>query len=389
MVLAFDGRAFCRGYDSIDRVLRVLVRAAQHAGWQFEIWTEGDLRPDAVQFREWARPAIDAADSAAEVLWSPDTGVLPCKLPAVATLHDVNPLLPDGRNNLTRWLRKHRFNQRVEKCLARTNQLVTDTQDAKQRIMQAFPSVQDRVSLVPLFADPDIKPLKGPEGDRIIRDLGLEPGFILSVGSLRRHKNWARLIRAYAALPVSLRKTHGLVFAGRARRARPEPERLATELGVRERVRILGVIDEGTLHALYGAASLLACPSLMEGFGFPALEAMACGVPVVATNRTCVPEVLGDAATYVDPTSIENITDGLALVLGDARKREAMIDAGTKRAAEYNPARTARAMADVLDHLSRQSSAPPSACNAQSNLFDSCTQRNETREANASASVQT
>jgi glycosyltransferase involved in cell wall biosynthesis len=111
------------------------------------------------------------------------------------------------------------------------------------------------------------------------------------------------------------------------------------------------VVDEKTLHALYGAAALLACPSLMEGFGFPPLEAMACGVPVVATDRTCVPEVLGDAALYVDPASIKSITAGLTIVLDDSDKREDMIEAGIRQAARYTPARTAEAMADVLEHI--------------------------------------
>ena len=351
MVLAFDGRAFCRGLDSIDRVLRVLLCAARHAGWQVELWTEGELRPDAAQFRDCVRPAAEAAGSDAAALWSPDTGLLPCDVPVVATLHDVNPLLSDGRNPLARWVRRRRFRRRVGRCLARIDRLVTDTHDAERRVAQAFPSSRTRLSVVPMFADPDIKPLRGERGGRIIGEFGLEPGFILSVGSLRRHKNWSGLIRAYAALPASLRARHSLVFAGRAKRARRDAERLAAALGVRERVAILGVVGEEPLHALYGAASLLACPSFMEGFGFPPLEAMACGVPVVATNRTCVPEVLGDAAEYVDPASIESITEGLRSVLEGARKREAMIEAGTARAAQYNPARTSEAMAQVLDRL--------------------------------------
>jgi len=351
MVLAFDGRAFCRGFDSMDRVLRVLVRAAQHAGWQIEIWTQGDLRPDAAQFREYSRPAAKAGNSRAVALWSPDIEVLPCNLPVVATFHDVNPLLPDGRNPLARWLRRRRFRYRVEQCLAQTDRLATDTRDAKQRIAQAFPETEKLLSVVPLFVDPEIAPLKGEGAACILQKLALPTGFILAVGSLRRHKNWAGLITAYAALPTAIQKAHSLVFAGRAKRAREEAERLAETLGVREQVHILGVVDEKSLHALYGSACLLACPSFMEGFGFPPLEAMACGVPVVATNRTCVPEVLGDAAVYVNPASTESIVEGLMSVLDDARKRDEMVAAGINRAAQYNPGRTAEAMSHVLHRL--------------------------------------
>ncbi len=348
MILAFDGRAFCRELDSMDRVLRVLICAARHAGWQVEIWTSGDLRPDAEKFREYVKPAADAAGSAAAALWSPDLDVLPCALPRVATLHDVNPLLPDGRNRLARWLRGRRFRRSVAECLAGADRLVTDTRDAACRINEAFPDSADRLSVVPLFADPDLQPLRGAEGARVLEGFDLAPGFILFVGSLRRHKNWDGLLRAYAALPPSLRKDRQLVFAGRASRARPEAERLAAKLGVSSCVRILGVVDEKTLHALYGGAGLLACPSFMEGFGFPPLEAMSCGVPVVASDRTCMPEVLGDAAVYVNPSSIESIARGLASVFEDAQRQERLIELGREQAARYNPARTARAMADVL-----------------------------------------
>jgi glycosyltransferase involved in cell wall biosynthesis len=352
MLLAFDGAAFCRSLDSIDRVLRVLVHAVQHAGWDLEIWTQGDLRPDAARFRPWVRPWSAHAQSSADVLWSPDIGFPQCDVPVVATLHDVNPLLPDGRGRVERWIRGRRFRRRVGRCLAQADHVVTDTENARGRVAGAFPQCTQRLSVVPLFVDPDIQPLKGERGTGLLEGLGISPGFILFVGSLRRHKNWDGLIRAYAALPASLRERHALVFAGRAARAGSEAERLAGALGVRDRVRLLGVVDEEVLHALYGAARLLACPSFMEGFGFPPLEAMACGLPVVATDRTCVPEVLGDAGVYVNPASIESITGGLASVLEDEEKYDRLVEAGRRQAGRYGPARTAAAMKEVFARLS-------------------------------------
>jgi glycosyltransferase involved in cell wall biosynthesis len=353
IVLAFDGRAFCRGFDSMDRVLRVLVGAARHAGWGVEIWTDGPPRPDAAAFAPWMRPAQDggADGSRAAALWSPDTGVLPARVPRVATLHDVNPLLADGRRPLARWLRRRRFRRRVHGCLARAERLAADTADAARRVTRAFPAARGRISVVPLFVDAAMTPLRGAEGRRRLQALGLEPGFILFVGSLRRHKNWAGLVRAYAALPAPLRARHALVLAGRARRARPEALRLAARLGVGDRVCLPGMVDETALRALYGGAHLLACPSFMEGFGFPPLEAMTCGVPVVASDRTCLPEVLGEAAVFVDPGSIASMAEGLREVLEDRSRSDALVAAGLARAAAFHPGRTAAAMAEVLEQL--------------------------------------
>ena len=156
-------------------------------------------------------------------------------------------------------------------------------------------------------------------------------------------------MRAYAALPASLRAAHPLVFVGRCHRARVEADKLMAELNIREQVQLTGVVDEKTLHALYGGARLLVCPSFMEGFGFPPLEALACQVPVVATDQTCVPEVLGEAAFYVDPSSIESMSHGMEQVLVDETLRDRQIAEGIKQAARYNPARTGDAMKGVLN----------------------------------------
>ena len=335
----------------MDRVLRVLICAARQADWSYELWTDGALREDAMEFAERAVPFSGIRQSSATVVWSPDTDLPPSSLPSVATLHDINPLMADGRQLFSRWRRRSKFRTRVRRCLDRADQLVTDTVDGQIRISEAFPTSRDRLSVVPLFADPDIQPLVGPRGAEILNRLAVKPGFILCVGSLRRHKNWEGLIRAFAELPAAVRSAHHLVFVGRAKRAEGDAQRLATSLGIDGQMHILSVVDEEALHALYGAALLLACPSFMEGFGFPPLEAMACGVPVVATNRTCVPEVLGDAPIYIDPASIPNMTAGLRAVIENPQQRAAMIAAGLRRAAEFNADRTARAMQAVLNRL--------------------------------------
>jgi len=351
MNLAFDARAFGRPLDSMDRVLRVLVCAAREADWNIELWLDGELRPDAEAYRPWVRPVADD-DSKADALWSPEMSVVVSGLPSVATLHDVNPLLPDGRPALARWLRRRRFRRRVGALLTGLDRLVTDTEDAKQRVIGAFPKSAGLLSVVPLFVDPHIMPLGGEEGRRILDRFALAPGFVLFVGSMRRHKNWDGLMRAFARLTPALQAAHPLVFAGRSRRARADAARLMQQLGIEQHVRILGVVDDRALHALYGGAGVLACPSFMEGFGFPPLEAMACSVPVLATNRTCVPEVLGDAAAYIDPDSVPEMAEALARVLTDKALRANLVEAGVRRARTFTPQRTAAAMSNVLAGLS-------------------------------------
>ena len=113
------------------------------------------------------------------------------------------------------------------------------------------------------------------------------------------------------------------------------------------RVHLLGHVEDAEMPALYSAARALVFPSLYEGFGLPALEAMASGTPVIASNATGLAEVVGDAGLTVDPTSVEQLADAMARILGDEELRERLVAAGLARAARYTWARAAADTAGV------------------------------------------
>src|SRR6059036_2287166 len=150
---------------------------------------------------------------------------------------------------------------------------------------------------------------------------GVEPGFVLAVGTIEPRKNYPRLLAAYrqlrgrGSLPFIINGRPGvpqLVIAGRAGWAYGDAlRRIAAEPGV----RYLGHVDEATLAALYESASVLAFPSLYEGFGLPLLEAMAHGLPSVVSTAGALPELAGDAAVLVDPEDVTAIEVGLERAL--------------------------------------------------------------------------
>ena len=113
----------------------------------------------------------------------------------------------------------------------------------------------------------------------------------------------------------------------------------------------LGSADEATLLALYRSAAALVYPSRYEGFGLPLVEAMACGVPVIASRASCIPEVTGDAAVLLDPDDVEGWTAALAKLLGDAGFAAALGEAGARRAATFSWRRTAEQTAAVYDRV--------------------------------------
>jgi glycosyltransferase involved in cell wall biosynthesis len=166
------------------------------------------------------------------------------------------------------------------------------------------------------------------------------------VGVLQPRKNVAGLVAAYRLLPPELQASHRLVITGKPGWMTGGLATLAQELG--EAVKLTGYVPDEDLPVLYSMADCLAYPSLYEGFGLPPLEAMACGTPVVTSNVASLPEVCGDAALLVDPSSVTEISAALQRVLTDAALRTQMIERGRDQAARFDWTTSARRLLSVL-----------------------------------------
>ena len=178
------------------------------------------------------------------------------------------------------------------------------------------------------FADAELEAAR----ERLAARFGLGGPFVLSVGSLEPRKNVARLVEACAGLDRELRNRAPLVLVGGS--GWKEDDAYG---GIwPDFVRRLGAVDEEDLVALYNVARVVAYPSLVEGFGLPVVEAMACGTPVLTSNASSLVEVGGDAALCVDPLDVEAIRGGLEALLGDAGLRDRYRRAGLARAAEFS-----------------------------------------------------
>lgn len=333
MRVALDVRVRRGPRSSFVRVSELLEEAARAADLDWFSW-EGGPCP-------------------ADVLWSPLLEVEPAPpgLRRVFTLHDVSPLLPDPRPALARAWRGWRFRRKVRRTAAAAARISVVSEDARRRAEEVFPELRGRASVVPHFAAACMRPVAPAAARAILERLGLQPGCVLFVGALRRHKNWDGALRAWAALPPALRDAHPLVMAGSAARAGAEPQRLAARLGVGAGLKLIGPQPDETLPALYSSCSAFLFPSFQEGFGLPPLEAMACGAPVLTSRATALPEVLGEAALYADPWRPESFTAPLRRLLEDPAERAARASASLARAGEFNAARTGRAMRALLAEI--------------------------------------
>ena len=258
---------------------------------------------------------------------------------AVAMVHDITPvlfpsfLLAKGRL----------FYQRALAFGARhLGRITVPSQCTKDDLVRHLSADPERVTVVSRGVDPRFQPAQHFEPMAAVkRRHHLPDRFILYVGTLEPRKNLPRLIGAYRRLREEGVR-HGLVIAGARGWLCDDVFEAAGRDGLGEHVVFTGHVNEDDLLALYQSADVFAYPSLYEGFGLPVLEAMACGVPVVCSDRGSLPEVAGDAALLVDPTDEPALAAALVRALHDEDLRREMVARGLRRAGEFTWDRVAR-----------------------------------------------
>jgi O-antigen biosynthesis alpha-1,2-mannosyltransferase len=355
--IAVDGRELRAGVRTgIRRYTLEVLRAAADRGLQCFVYVDrstdfeesaGVRRVMLGGFTRWwdqvALPAALRRDGV-DVFLSPYYKrplAAPC--PAVVTIHDLFFIGYPGRR---RRLYDAAMTRLARLYAAGASAIIADSEHSRRQIVDRLGLAADRTVVIPVGLGPEFRPGAPTAAQR--ERYGLGSCYALYVGNFMPHKNLPRLLRAWAALPEGLRVSHRLVLAGGGHAGRPALAALADSLGLGDRVVFPGLIDDADLPALYGGAAALVQPSLDEGFGLPALEAMACGAPVVASRRGALPEVVGDAGVLVDPEDERALASALTRVLGSAAEREALAGRGLRRAAGFTAERTAGRVVDLL-----------------------------------------
>jgi alpha-1,3-rhamnosyl/mannosyltransferase len=229
-------------------------------------------------------------------------------------------------------------------AVSRARRVVADSRFTRDDLAARFPAAAPRMEVVHLGVGGDIT-ARAPSQAALRRAAELAP-FLLVVGNQKPHKNLRAAVEVLAALRPEWPELR-LVVAGKRYPGADDLAEHARALGVDGALREVGAVDDDHLRALYGRAECLLFPSRFEGFGLPVLEAMACGLPVVASNRAAIPEAVGDAGLLVDPEDTAAMADSVRRLREPALRAE-MVRRGRARAASLPWAATAARTADLL-----------------------------------------
>ncbi|MBI9017148.1 MAG: glycosyltransferase family 4 protein [Phycisphaerae bacterium] len=230
-------------------------------------------------------------------------------LPLICTIHDLYPLVLDGYCSP---LKKKYFKYICKKNAQRAFKVITVSQNTKNDIINHLGINPDKIEVIYQGHPEQFKPIDDPETLTAIKvKYQLPENFILYTGNHKPHKNLPRLIQAYAKLPKNLRDQFKMVLTGPITAETHELKALALALGIQNDLHFIGMVDFDDLPAIYNLGSMSVMASLCEGFGIPLVESMACGKPVICSNISAMPEVVGDIGRKFDPYDIDSISETL------------------------------------------------------------------------------
>ena len=304
-------------------------------------------RPAAARlvFSAWQRfdrPRIEAWTGPVDVVHATNFVGPPARVPSVVTVHDLSPLhYPDLVEPVSR-----RFIGLIRRALARGAQLHAHTAFGRDELVSLLGVEPDRVTVV----HPGFTPL--PDAAPLPAD-AVRPGaarYIAALGTIEPRKDLPTLISAFDAVAGD-HPDVVLALAGASRWGQPALDAAVAATAHRDRIVQLGYVSEETKAALLRGASVFAYPSLYEGFGFPPLEAMSVGTPVLTTRAGPLPEVVGDAALLVEVGDVGGVAAGLAELLAGGAVRDDLVRRGREQVARYSWERCAAELVALYRRL--------------------------------------
>ncbi|MFY9637852.1 MAG: glycosyltransferase family 1 protein [Methanobacterium sp.] len=261
------------------------------------------------------------------------------KVKKVLTIHDLTPILfPEmhTRDTVRTW------NSTLNLIKNRTDSIISDSLNTKNDCIELLNIPEERIKVIPLAADEIYKPMENKEmiKEYLKKRYNVDIPFILFVGTLEKRKNVPLLIKAFNEFK-GYGSNHKLVIVGGKGWKYTEIFDLIKSFKLKDDVIFTDYVPDNDLVKFYNIADLFVYPSLYEGFGLPPLEAMACGCPVITSNISSLPEVVGDAGLMIDPNDVESLTESMHEILTNEGLKENYIKKSLERAKMFSWKKTA------------------------------------------------
>ena len=289
------------------------------------------------------------------LFWKPQS--VPC--PYVVTVHDLLDHL--YKVNSASWMKRQLHFEFTKRVLLRAARIFAVSNFSKQDTERLFAVPGNRIEVIYNALDDRFRQGHATDADRKLIDERYQVTypFLLYAGRISPHKNVIRIIEAFSALKAELQKEGQypdlkLIIIGDELSKHPDLRRAVIKSRVQNDVRFLGFVPIGVLRIFYDLAKIFVFPSLYEGFGLPPLEAMAHGTPVVTSNTSSIPEVVGNAAVMVNPENVFEIMHALHRVLLDQPVREKLKSRGVLQAQKFSWDNSVRRMLDVYHEVVRK-----------------------------------
>ncbi len=386
MRIGIDFTSAARERAGIGRYARELIRALSRLDRanQYLLFVPRDAHDDLVTFdwpsnfrivrapltermlaALWHRARIplpvESFIGRVDVFYSPDFLLPPTRARRkLVTVHDLSYVrLPECFPDVL----KRYLDSSVPRSVARADLVLADAESTKRDLIDVYHLPPEKVNVLYSGVDRCFCPQMDEKSmARVSQKYKLDQPYLLSVSTIQPRKNYIRLIKAFSQLisnpqpqsPISnhpsLLSNLCLVISGGNGWMYQEVYETVEQLGLRERVMFPGFVDDQDLPALYAMATLFVYPSLYEGFGLPVAEAMACGVPVICSNASSLPEVGGDAVLYFDPCEIDAMANMMRRALADQALRSELRTKGLEQARQFSWERAAeRLLGSLLD----------------------------------------
>ncbi|MCG2685974.1 glycosyltransferase family 4 protein, partial [Candidatus Parcubacteria bacterium] len=321
--------------------------------------------PPKLTFRDHFAMARSIKESGVDIFFHPDNiEFWRMPVPSVVTIHDLTPYkFPDlvfSKSPILRMRQQFYFYLQKKAILKNTDLVITVSENTKEDVCQVFRLPPERVKVIYEGVEEKFQAPKNREFIEEVKEkyhIGTDSPYIFYIGGMGRHKNVSILVEAFAQVvrrgaPDNLRLVIGGKTAGDVSSGQNDYSNLVKQIATLEmadRVIFTGFVADEDLPVLYSGAAVFVYPSLYEGFGFPPLEAMACGCPVVVSKSSSLPEVVGEAGALVDPRAVGEFTEKILEVLSlSPAKRQQVVERGLKQAQQFSWEKCARETAAAL-----------------------------------------